>query len=267
MKTLELGISSGQPVCADLWLPEASDAAASAPAPLVVAASGGGWRRGSRSDLAQWGRFFAASGIAFASMDYRRAVSGPAFPGNVEDVAFAANALARKAPELGLDETRIALLGVSAGAHLSTLAHLSRDYDLPALRGLAAIYGPYDLVQHWQEDLRKATDRKNNLTERMMGCGPFDDPELYHRASPIRQIRADAALPVFLSWGQLDPAIDPAQSQNFAEALQQAGFQVRTRVFPDAGHFWFSEDDVCDPLTHAGRVSADLLRFFRRIFA
>ena len=247
---------------ADLFLP-----AGGSDVPLIIAASGGGWRRGSRSDLGQWGEFFAAQGIAFASVDYRRAATAPAFPQNVNDVAQGARFLAKNAGSYGFDAARIAFLGVSAGAHLTALAMLSDAYGTPPLRGFAGIYGPYDVLHHWQEDIAKSPNRGDNLTERMLGTGPFDAPDIYHQASPIRQITSAKALPIFLSWGQLDPAISPRQSEDFAIALQQAGFPVRRRVFPDAGHFWFSDDDLAVPETHAAKVSGDLLRFFKRIFA
>ncbi|SLN60263.1 acetyl esterase [Aquimixticola soesokkakensis] len=233
--------------------------------PLIVAASGGGWRRGGRADLNHWGAFFARHGIAFASVDYRRSTEGAVFPDNLCDLETGICALHAQAQDLGLDGARIALLGASAGAHLSALAALGDR--LPPLRAMACIYGPYDLLKHWQEDIAKSPERSANLTERMLGCGPFDDPLRYHRASPLRQITTARALPVFLSWGLLDPAIDPQQSLDFAQALQQAGFPVRRRVFPDAGHFWFTEDDLADPQTHAAKLSGDLLRFFTRVLA
>ena len=261
MKTLSLTDDPSVTLCADLFLPENARNV-----PLVVAASGGGWRRGKRQDLAQWGRFFAQNGIAFATVDYRRAVNGPVFPDNLRDIANAIVGMVDQAADHGIDASRIALLGVSAGAQLTALSYLSDQCELPMISGMACIYGPYDLFAHWQEDLAKSYERSGNLTERMMGCTPFDDPLAYHRASPIRQITSAKAIPVFLSWGLLDPAIDPKQSADFAMALQQAGYPVRTRVFPDAGHFWFSDEDITDPNSHAAKVSADLLRFYKRIF-
>lgn len=260
-KTIPISTDPTHPLNADLYLPRSDT-----PPPLVVAASGGGWRRGKRQDLAQWGAVFAAHGMAFATVDYARALNGPAFPQNVQDVTTSTQMLVRQATDLGIDSGRVGLLGVSAGAHLAALSYLTGGAGLPIISALACIYGPFDLLTHWQEDLAKSPDRTHNLTERMLGCGPFDDPDLYHRASPMRQIRAPKAIPAFLSWGQLDPAIDPAQSAEFAAALQQAGFPVRTRVFPDAGHFWFSDEDVTDSATHAARVAPDLMRFFTRAF-
>jgi acetyl esterase/lipase len=80
MTTVTFGAADGAPLLADLYLPEGD-----APHSLVLAASGGGWIRGDRAALAHWGRLIAGQGLAFASIDYRRATKGPAFPGNAED--------------------------------------------------------------------------------------------------------------------------------------------------------------------------------------
>jgi len=259
VETIPVRAAEDAPLDADLYLPENRP-----DAPLIVAVSGGGWRRGGRNDLAHWGRFFADNGIAFASIDYRRALTGPAFPGNCDDVVRGLSFLSKNGSTYGYDDSRIGLLGASAGAHLSALAMLRGGDDAPVLKAFAGIYGVYDLQRHWQDDLAKSPSLDANLTEKMMGCGPFDNPELYTQASPQRLVTSDKAIPAFLSWGQKDIAIKPEQSAEFARTLEQAGFQVRTRVFSDAGHFWFSEDNLGDPTTFAAQLSTDLLRFFKR---
>lgn len=256
---IRFGGSDGAPLLADLHLPEGPG-----PHPLVIAVCGGGWVRGHRRSLAQWGRHLAARGLAVASIDYRKSDAGVAFPGNAEDVAAALRHFAAHGHEHGIDPGRIALLGVSAGAHLSALVALSPAFEAPRPRALACIYGVYDLVAHWQADLvgnaRPGTDR----TERMLGCTPYDNPQLYHDASPLRQITYANALPSFFVWGHQDRVILPAQSAAMALAMRQAGAMVRVLELPDADHFWFSEDDLADPTSHSAKVAGPLTRFLRQ---
>lgn len=261
-ETITVGTRDGGPLLADLYLPEK----ASVPAPLIVAASGGGWRRGNRQALSHWGLYFASQGMAFASVDYARATSGPAWPHNARDVATALTFFARNGHAHGIDPTRIAALGASAGAHLTALALLSDAFETPAVVGFAGIYGVYDLMAHWQSDLSAHARTEPDLTERMIGCTPYDDPQRFHDASPLRQITYGRAIPVFLSWGHLDRDVRPDQSAAFAVALRQAGYAVRCREFAEAGHFWFSEEDPAVAGTTSAQVAPDLVQFFKRAF-
>lgn len=258
---VQFGAAEGAPLLADLYLPEGAG-----PHPLVIAVSGGGWIRGDRRSFAGWATLLARHGFAVASIDYRRALNGPVFPGNAEDVAAAVTYFSDNAAAHGLDAGRIALLGASAGGHLAALAALSPRFCGPSLKGLACIYGVFDLFAHWQADLTHNAGPGNDKTSRMLGATPFEAPQLYHDASPLRQITYDKAMPVFLAWGQSDREVLPAQSEAFAEALRQARFAVRTYEIADAGHLWFSEEDISDPTSHCARLAPELLRFFKRIF-
>jgi acetyl esterase len=81
-----------------------------------------------------------ASGCAVASVEYRRAPE-TRFPGPLEDCYAALKQLAQRAPSLGLDGTRLAVAGDSAGGNLATAtALLAREREGPALRYQALIY-------------------------------------------------------------------------------------------------------------------------------
>lgn len=261
-ETIPFGMRGGEQLLSDLHLPSNGTSGS----PLIVAVSGGGWRRGNRQSLAKWGTYFAQQGMAFASVDYARAVTGPAWPENASDVAAAISYFSANGDEHGVDPTRICVLGVSAGAHLGALALLSDAFETPPVCGFAGIYGVYDLMAHWQHDLAAHGRPGEDLTERMIGCTPFGDPQRFHDASPLRQITYAKSMPVFLSWGHADREVSPQQSAAFATALQQAGYAVRCREFDDAGHFWFSEEDPLTSGNTAAKIAPDLTLFFRRAF-
>jgi acetyl esterase/lipase len=263
LETITIGDRDGEPLRADFFKP----AKAGAALPLIVAASGGGWRRGNRQALEAWGRFFSAQGFAFASVDYARASAGPVWPRNAQDIAQALRYFAANGAAHDIDPRRIGLLGVSAGAHLTALALLSDTFETPPVRCFAGIYGVYDLMAHWQHDLAAHGRPGEDLTERMIGCTPYDDPQRFHDASPLRQITYAKAMPVLLSWGHNDREVSPDQSARFAIALKQAGFSVRCREFDEAGHFWFSEEDPAMPGTISARLAPELMLFFQRSLA
>jgi len=260
METIVFSNDGDAELLGDLYKPEGDG-----PHPVVIGLSGGGWRRGGRADLAPWGRYLAAAGIAFFSADYRRAVQGPVYPHNVGDAAAALGFLAREGRLLGLDPARIGLLGVSAGAHLGALAVLSEAGRVAAPKVFIGVYGIYDLVAHWQADLWRNAAAGEDLTERFIGCVPHQDQRRYFDASPIRQIDGAAKdVKFLLVWGERDGEVLPRQSEEFQRALTQAGAMARTIPVPDAGHFWFSEDPLDDPLGFTAAVAPKLRRFLDR---
>src|SRR5262249_13852782 len=92
----------------------------------VVFVHGGGWIRGDPSQAAGNALHFARRGIATVAISYRLAPAHR-FPAPLDDVRHGLRWVRAHASELGIDPERIALLGLSAGAHLAVLAHVVRD--------------------------------------------------------------------------------------------------------------------------------------------
>jgi len=105
---------------ADLYLP--SNVAA--PVPTVVLVHGGFWQAPYRRDLMEpTARDLCASGVAVLNLEYRRCGAGGGgggFPSTLADVAHGIDWLASDAARetYGLDASRVALVGHSAGAQL-----------------------------------------------------------------------------------------------------------------------------------------------------
>lgn len=257
----DIVLDAARQVTADLYLPESPGSH-----PVVVAVHGGGWRRGSRKALAQWGHYLAAKGIAVLAVSYRLTTTGAVWPDNLADVMVGLAWVQASGALHGLDIYRVGLLGASAGAHLAALAALTRDETrYPPIRSLVGVYGVYDLVSHWQADLIKAAPASEDPTVRMLGCTPVDDPKLYFEASPISHVtRAARPLRVQLIYGDHDEDIDCGQSLAFAQRLRQAGAAVQTVPVLGAGHLWFSSEDMTDPTSHCAYVAPRLLAFLKQ---
>lgn len=267
-KTLTFSEQEGVELKGDLYSPPGNG-----PHPLIIAVPGGGWLRGNKKQLAHWGRHLAQAGFAVFAIDYRRSVSGAAFPKNAQDVLDAARFMTDNCTALSVDPERIGLLGASAGAHLASLAALAQGetwLNGPRVRfkALIAVYGVYDLFAHWQADLDKNPTPGSDLTERMLGAAPYENQRLYFDASPIRHVKYGASdLKAFVIWGADDGDISPQQSLNFARALRQARFFVRTLSVPGAGHFWFSEEPIEQPHSSTGKIAGALVRFLSQHLA
>jgi len=129
-------------------------------APIIIFVHGGAWALGNRRQVGAKARHFTASGYNFASVSYTLFPAANAQTQALQ-VGEAVNWIHANAERLGADPERIALMGHSAGCHLSSLATLTgaatpvkalvcndtRAYDLPFLANMSggalpALYAP-----------------------------------------------------------------------------------------------------------------------------
>ncbi len=236
---------------ADVYLPEQA-----APAPVVIAIHGGGWKGGVRKAYQYLGPLLAGRGYALLAIDYRLVHREQnRYPAALDDVRSAMRYVREHAGELNVDPARMVLLGDSAGGHLAALAGLT---ERPQPKAVVGVFGVYDLVAQWQHDL--VSRPHDNISSAFLGVSPADNRQLYFDASPISHVITANNGPAFLlAWGTHDDIVDPTQSEAFLLALKQAGYYART-VVQHAGHYWIG-DPLDEPGSHAGHFAARLLRF------
>jgi len=201
----------------DLYLP-----AGCGPAPVVVWVHGGGWRTGDkrRSNTAQKAALVHEVGAALVAVDYRLSTPGSdvQWPDHGDDVATALAWIVESGPALGLDVSRIVLVGHSAGAHLVSI--LATDPALLASVGLSPsdIDGVIALdTDTW--DLATSPAFESGLVTGAFGT----DPEVLAAASPLLQIRDHGApaLPFLVVTRGSSARVDGAQG--FVDALRASG--------------------------------------------
>lgn len=89
-------------------------------------------------------RYASASGVSFLSVDYRLAPKHP-YPAAVEDAYAGLVWLEEHAAELGVDPTRIAVMGDSAGTGVAAAVTLmARDRSGPAVASQILLYPMLD---------------------------------------------------------------------------------------------------------------------------
>jgi len=185
-----------------------------APAPTVVFLHGGGWVLFDIDGYDSVARQLAKrSGLRILSVDYGCAPEHR-FPSPVEDCTAALRWAAREGDALGIDPSRLAVAGDSAGANLALAACvLLRFESFMPVRGAALIYGAYspsletpshkaygdgsyfmssaDVAWYWDHYLSDHADRDNPL------AAPLDAdldglPPLYVAASEFDVLRSDS---------------------------------------------------------------------------
>jgi acetyl esterase/lipase len=215
----------------DIYLPDG----APAPYPTVVFLHGGGWAAGSRADK-QLAPFLhgVERGYAVVSVGYRLTPK-VRYPENLFDVRRALRHLAANAETYGVDSSRVAIAGASAGAHLALMAAFTAGVpafdDEPAaqtctLRAVVDQFGPTDFLasdaQFAESDYpRDAPTPQGELSgaERMFGASFEASPNLVRFLNPIDNVHPRVP-PVLLLHGRFDPVVPYQQSTALAERIR-----------------------------------------------
>ena len=224
----------------DLYLP----AKAQGKIPLVIFVHGGGWISNDKyADMGYMKKTIAeivSSGFALASIDYRLATQA-AFPALIQDCNRATSFLYDNANKYGLDRTRFAVMGFSAGGHLALLMGLAQNNNVAAFympnttkafrfKAVVDFYGPSELTS-----LKSSEDPKSPEAV-LLGAAPLARPDLAKVASPVTYV--DKNDPPFLIFhGEKDNIVSNQQSTLLHAWLDVAGVPNELIIVKDAPHF------------------------------
>ena len=243
----------GDPLQAlDLYQPAAGCEAV----PLVVWVHGGGWSAGDKGNgMASKVGLWNDAGWAVASVNYRLTDRSEPdgermlAPAHNADVAAAVGWLVEHAGELGVDPSRIALLGHSAGAGI--VAALAADPAYLTAVELApsdlACVAPLDTEGFDVASVAQDPGAQGRLYRLVFG----DDPGRWAELSPLAHLgEADVPDLFLVRRGTPDRR---AQVDGFAEAARRAGSLVTVVDLPGFTHAQVSmrigdpADDVLTP--------------------
>jgi alpha-L-fucosidase 2 len=238
LQNIEYTQVSGQTLRMDGYIPDTPG-----PHPAAIIVHGGAWVTGDKTRTVQpLFKPLTDAGIAWFSIEYRLArgndleslisLEGIAALRNASDDVRAAIAFVRThASEWGIDNSHIALIGESAGAHLASMAGLKPAPEQP-IQAVVAFYSPSDLAKLLQSDpripeaIRKAV--KGTVMETMLLNG-------LKQVSPQTWVTKDAP-PFLMIHGTADNIVPVEQSESMCKALQDAGAQCELIVVRGAGH-------------------------------
>jgi acetyl esterase/lipase len=238
----------GSATTMDVYLP--SGGGTSRPAVLFI--HGGGWSGGSKAHFTDLAKQLARSGWVTATINYRLVPDGK-FPNAVQDCFCALSFFRAHAGEYGLDPTRVAIMGYSAGGHLVSLMGLAAGD--PNLQDAACPSGPTgapDAVVSGAGPTDLA-DMRAQVTYDFVGGTPEEVPALYQEASPIDQVHAGAPPYLFIHADD-DWFVPISHSRRLRDALRADGNQADLLELAGGGHLLNEGTD----LGHSyGMVSTD----------
>ena len=202
------------------------------PRPIVVVIHGGSWKSGDETQLPAINRHLAGQGYAVAAIQYRLA---PAvrFPAMREDVEAATRWLQGQAEALGLDGTRVVLLGRSAGGQLALATGYTSSN--PALRGVVALYPPTDMRWSWANPGDPLIIDTPGTLRAFLGGAPEEAGAVYDAASAIQHVGPKTP-PTLLLHGGRDELVSPTHCRRLVERLEAAGVEHLLVELPWATH-------------------------------
>ena len=206
--------------------------------PCVLFMHGGCWVYGSANTHDDFCRnLVRASGMRFASLDYRTAPEHP-FPAPLEDCVAALNRLVAHGADAGIDAKRVAISGDSAGANLALATCLAlRDRGEPMPRAAVLLYGVYSADDD-TPSYRAYGGGDYVISKPLLGWA-WDQyvPDRSRRADPLAApLHADLAglPPIFVSAAEFDPLRD--DSERLVARLVQSGVDVDYRLLRGMCH-------------------------------
>jgi acetyl esterase len=233
---------------------------AAGPRPALAFFHGGGWVIGDLDTHDTLCRELAiASGCAVVSVDYRMGPEHP-FPAAVDDACAATRWLAAQAGSLGLDATRLAVGGDSAGGNLAAVVALALRGELQLAFQLL-IYPATD--QHPAHDSRQrnaqgyllTADTMNWFHDHYITDAAWDDD---WRASPLRAESLAGLPPALVLTAGFDPLRDEGVA--YAQRLSETGVRASLVSFERQIHGFILMGRVIDEANEAVALCADALR-------
>ncbi|HEX9762809.1 MAG TPA: alpha/beta hydrolase [Acidimicrobiia bacterium] len=203
--------------------------------PAVVLVHGGAWVAGAPSGIRDLAVYLTGEGFLTVNTRYQLSDdSSPGFPGALDDVACAV----RYAAAHPQSDGTVAIVGHSAGAHLSAVVALTGDLygeDCPIAgsgvpQRLVGIAGAYDV------------SRLGFIMIPFFGAGPNAAPDAWQAGNPQRLTDENPDLSSLILIGERDGLVDPSFADDFNQALLDSGAQSLLEVVEGARH-----TDLVDP--------------------
>lgn len=226
-RTVAYSAPDGTPLTLQLYRSRAKDVQ-----PVVVVIYGGAWRGGDATQCENVSRALAGRGYTVAAIDYRHAPAHQ-YPAQLVDVRHSIALVRDSAAAWGIDASRMALLGRSAGGHLATLSAFAEG-DLP-VQAVISIYSPYDLVEGYRDLPSPDPIDVREVLRGFIGGTPEERMERYREASPSSHVRRGLP-PTLLIFGGKDHIIKPEFNRRAASELRAVNVPVVSVEIPWAEH-------------------------------
>ncbi|WP_291065365.1 MULTISPECIES: alpha/beta hydrolase [unclassified Empedobacter] len=155
----------------------------------IVLVHGGGWISGSKENQKPMAQTLASAGFVTMAINYRLSDAAK-YPAPLEDMDDAVNYLRKNRKKHKLDQSKIVILGASAGAQLATL------YGVKSKK-IAAIINIDGIVSFIHPEAEEGT-----YASYFFGYTKQDNFELWKEASPLEYVTSKTPPTLFINSSQ-----------------------------------------------------------------
>lgn len=209
----------------------------------VIIFAGGAYMMRTPHSGKAYAEYLANNGICAFVTDYR--VSPFEFPLPLLDARRLVSFVGYNAERYGIDKSKIAVMGTSAGGHLAALTSTyfeDIDYDFKDEIDTESYIPNAQIlcypVIYLYGDMRHEDSARNLLGER--------SAELAHRLTPIN-IVSDKTPPAFVLHIMADSEVSVFNSIDYVRALKDKDISAELHLFPDGWHgMGLADDDPQD---------------------
>ena len=242
--------------------------------PLVIYVTGGGFMISPRKSALDLRTYVAEAGFVVASIEYRTVPDGATWRDGLVDVKSAIRYLRKHAGEYGIDPSRIAVWGESAGGYLVAMAGVTggeTQFDVgddprvdSRVQAVVDKFGSADatrIADDFDPATKAAFASPANPIFRYIS--PAEAPTA---ANPVSHV--DPKDPPFLLFhGSQDTLISPSQTLALHQALRQAGVDSTRYVLVGAGHgdLGFLGDPQAGLPWSSKEAMDDIVTFLKRV--
>ncbi len=230
--------------------------------PALIMVHGGGWNSGDKTLQRRLAQQIAAHGYVTIPIEYRL-LQEAQYPAGLHDVKTAVRWVRAKAAELGVDTTRVAISGCSAGGQLAALVgttngsrrhegngeyggHSSDVQAVVDIDGIVTFVSDYNLA-----DVAERVRTHNGewpVNARWLGGLPDDVPDNWAEASSILWV-TDRTAPVCFINSQLPRYHDGRDP--YCELLKARGIATEVYELDSPIHpFWFFDPFFDQTVAH-----------------
>lgn len=205
---------------------------------VMIMIHGGAWTSGDKADMDAFVPLVKTKDASWAivNMNYRLAGTGVnAHPTQINDIQRLIDTLEARKSRYQIS-SKLALLGVSAGAHLSML--YAYGYDTPKkVKAIGDVVGPADLTDPSYLNNPLFTPAATSL----LGYTYAQNPAIYAEVSPALRATATSA-PTAMFYGGTDILVPNTQHQILDAKLTALAVPHIYTVYPSQGHGWTGAD-------------------------
>jgi acetyl esterase/lipase len=221
-------------------------AKADKPLPCVVFFFGGGWTSGTPAQFEPQSRHLASRGMIAIVADYRVKSRQNALPADcVSDAKACVRWVRANAARLGIDPSRIAVGGGSAGGHLAAavatvpgLDSATDDKAVSCLPNALVLFNPGTVMAPFPGLELKGFG--GGLDKSKFGCEPTEISPLHHVKKGLP--------PTIIFHGKADTTVPYATVEKFTEAMKAAGNRCELIGFEGQPHGFFNKSKYQETL-------------------